>query len=826
MSQTKAQLIDPVDGTIVNADINASAAIAGTKISPVFGAQTITGSGGEFTGNVIVNGNNGIKIENSFPRLFLTDTDNNSDYSIINNNGAFRIFDDTNNATRIHISDAGLIGIGTTSPQRLLHLQSATSPCIFLEDTTQNSQLQLLAQDANVIVGTNTNHPLTFTINNVEKARIDTSGRLLLGTTNARVESNGFAAPLQVEGTGTATSSVIIARNSNNASSSNLIFQKSRGTSVGSNTVIQNGDVVGTIIFEGSDGTNTDSLASIIGVCDGTPGTNDLPGRLVFSTTADGAASPTERMRINQAGRVGINTTGPESELSVDGGVSISSNGVSVTPAGYDLKIRSNTSKLGIHTDNASGTPILEFGTGGATGGFIYTSQATPLRFGINTTERMRLHTGGELVIGHTTTTTNSNGENPFLQVKAPDSRAGASFIRHSADSSSGGIYLGKSRNATIGSNTIVQNGDELGRITFSGDDGTDIHTVAAEIKSFVDGTPGSNDMPGRLGFYTCPDGAAGAIERMRLDHGGRLLIGTTTNNNNAPLQVTTSGQVVGTFESTGADPQIYLGDNMASATDNAIILGYDRADNRGYLTVAGDGDTTLSIENNGLVGVGTSAPVERFGVDGNIRIVTATGTTKRITSKDTGAYTVGTTGGSAICFNRFSDAGGASDEIFFETHQQGVRHGTSLTITKEGFVTKPETPYFQAFGTANNQTYNGVVTLENAKYNNGGHWKTSSGTGQHQRFTAPVAGVYLFMFGFFPNTASTCRIELRLNGVAQTNPYISGVHSNMGSGFSMPSGAQILYCSANDYVEINISSGTLTDTYDGHTGFSGILLG
>ena len=49
MSQTKAQLIDPTDGSIVNADINASAAIAGTKISPVIRiAQTITGSGGDF----------------------------------------------------------------------------------------------------------------------------------------------------------------------------------------------------------------------------------------------------------------------------------------------------------------------------------------------------------------------------------------------------------------------------------------------------------------------------------------------------------------------------------------------------------------------------------------------------------------------------------------------------------------------------------------------------------------------------------------------------------------------------------------------------------
>ena len=46
MSQTKAQLIDPTDGSIVNADINASAAIAGTKISPDFGSQAISTTGG------------------------------------------------------------------------------------------------------------------------------------------------------------------------------------------------------------------------------------------------------------------------------------------------------------------------------------------------------------------------------------------------------------------------------------------------------------------------------------------------------------------------------------------------------------------------------------------------------------------------------------------------------------------------------------------------------------------------------------------------------------------------------------------------------------
>ena len=331
--------------------------------------------------------------------------------------------------------------------------------------------------------------------------------------------------------------------------------------------------------------------------------------------------------------------------------------------------------------------------------------------------------------------------------------------------------------------------------------------------------------MPGRLGFFTCPDGSAGAVERMRIDNAGRLLLGTATSNNNASLQVTTTQQVVATFESTQNDPQIYLGDDMSSPGDNALVIGYDRADNRGYLTVAGDADTALTINNGSLVGVNTSAPAENFGVDGNIRLVTPSGTTKRITALASGAYNVGTTGGSAIGFTRFSDGGGNSDQIIFETHHHGVRHDTSVTITKEGYVSKPKTPFFQAFGTGNNQTYtNTVITLENVKYNVGGFWKTSAGTGQHQRFTAPISGLYLFMFGFFPNGTSTARIQLKLNGTDQTNPYISGLSSGMGAGFGMVSGAQILYCNANDYVEVAVSSGSIT-TYDGHTGFSGVFL-
>jgi hypothetical protein len=64
------------------------------------------------------------------------------------------------------------------------------------------------------------------------------------------------------------------------------------------------GDAVGSLIFNTNGCTSSNAAAAITAQVDGTPGANDMPGRLVFSTTADGASSPTERMRISQNGSV------------------------------------------------------------------------------------------------------------------------------------------------------------------------------------------------------------------------------------------------------------------------------------------------------------------------------------------------------------------------------------------------------------------------------------------------------------------------------------------------------------------------------------------
>lgn len=81
-----------------------------------------------------------------------------------------------------------------------------------------------------------------------------------------------------------------------------LQFKKARGTGIGAETIVQSGDVIGNVISSGWDGVGYITGARIISRVDGTPGLNDMPGRIQFATTPDGSATLVERWRINNAG--------------------------------------------------------------------------------------------------------------------------------------------------------------------------------------------------------------------------------------------------------------------------------------------------------------------------------------------------------------------------------------------------------------------------------------------------------------------------------------------------------------------------------------------
>lgn len=142
---------------------------------------------------------------------------------------------------------------------------------------------------------------------------------------------NTISPYLQVEGTDAAGSTSSITRNSNDANPAGLYFAKSRSATAGGVTILQSGDTIGTINFLGADGANTNSFAaSIQAQVDGTPGAGDMPGRLVFYTTADGSSTATQRMLINNAGLVGIGVTPTASNgyLQLPSGTTLATGGI------------------------------------------------------------------------------------------------------------------------------------------------------------------------------------------------------------------------------------------------------------------------------------------------------------------------------------------------------------------------------------------------------------------------------------------------------------------------------------------------------------------
>ena len=187
----------------------------------------------------------------------------------------------TNSFTAITIDTSQRVGIGTTGPQKALHVSTpgnANDGAIQLGSSTYYGIIEHDASStgANIYtVASASGGGHIFKRGSTEQMRLDASSRLLVGTSSSSAEAKFIVQG----GTTGAGGGINIQRNATTASA---------GSTIGFISFTNSSNNVGATLEATGDGTWS-------------AGTSH-PTRLVFSTTADGAASPTERMRISQNG--------------------------------------------------------------------------------------------------------------------------------------------------------------------------------------------------------------------------------------------------------------------------------------------------------------------------------------------------------------------------------------------------------------------------------------------------------------------------------------------------------------------------------------------
>jgi hypothetical protein len=244
---------------------------------------------------------------------------------------------------------------------------------------------------------------------------VASDGKVLVGTTASVTTGVGVAA-MQILGGNLPLS---FYRAADSTTPINLEFAKSRA----GGAVVASGDTIGRLYFSGSDGTAQIPAAYIDAAVDGTPGTNDMPGRLVFSTTADGGSTPTERMRITSAGEVLVG--GSTSLNAKNGALSIQNdagNDYPVLNLFRDDTTVSATNPLGriqfYGNDTTSNTPtILAYIEANPSGAHSAGDNPTDIVFattpdGTETVaEAVRIKDGGGLQISRTAVTAPATGD-------------------------------------------------------------------------------------------------------------------------------------------------------------------------------------------------------------------------------------------------------------------------------------------------------------------------------------------------------------------------------------------------------------------------------
>ena len=413
--------------------------------------------------------------------------------------------------------------------------------------------------------------------------------------------------------------------------------------------------------FQGFDGTDFENMGYIFTGADGQAVANsDAPSFMSFGTSADGSSSPSERMRIDSSGNVGIG----------------------VSPS-YPLHVGTSGAGIkGFFSNNTDADLTFNLSSGVS----LVTPTTGILAFGTSGSERMRIDSSGNVGIG-TTSPQSGGGSAKWLSLNGTAAYSGgvvytigsttkaysyfeSDYLKQQAQTGFGQKFIVNGNNTAI---TILSNGN-VGI-------GTASPSRKLVVSGAADGIIQSNDTAGNgshlrmladvtaqnvinwdkdtaLRFATSDEDWANYSERMRITSTGNVGIGTTSPTNVLHAHSDTDNDYVARFEgSTNNTSGVWTGIGIGGESNNtksAIIfedigLNYSRGklhlavNNEQNQNSATKADARLTVNNNGNVGIGITSPTNyKLEVNGSVRgdsFGTDQNTTARIFAPSGAAY-------------------------------------------------------------------------------------------------------------------------------------------------------------------------------------------
>ena len=422
------------------------------------------------------------------------------------------------------------------------------------------------------------------------------------------------------------------------ASNSQITFRRSNGT-ITSPTALNAGDIIGAITGRGYGTTGwSGGNRGLIQLVAAENFTDAAQGTYwQFNTVTSGTASSTEKMRLSDAGNLGIGTSSPSQVLEVSKSQNtetqvrvVNANAGSSARSGFVLGNDSNAGAASLLLNSSANT-----GLGGANALNVYMGLNAPIAFFTNATERMRIVQDGNVLVG---TTSNSTGAKVNI---ATDGSAVNRVLSFTNTQASGRTYQILNGGGTAGTFQIYDDTAAAGRLAIDSAGNVGIGTNSPGAKLDVAGNIRTTTYYNFNGNGSNPTDATGAVydqafvgptisgasmsfrtgtptpsERMRILSTGEVGIGTSSPSEKLTINGTASVNAL--FTTSGG---MYFSNTMYMTASGATIansIGIRLSESYGALWNCGNSTIWHHSIINGSSCVGFSSAGSNFG-NGNI---------------------------------------------------------------------------------------------------------------------------------------------------------------------------------------------------------------